>query len=47
VADELPVIWRSEGTPRPWGCILTQGSGYCDSCPAKDVCPHPRKHWSK
>lgn len=21
--------------------------GYCDECPVKDICPEPRKRWSK
>jgi len=30
-----------------WGCILTRSDWYCDECPARKVCPHPRKKWSQ
>lgn len=37
-----------------WGCILTSrleaaidDNWYCDDCPSHDVCPYPRKEWSK
>ena len=48
VANELPVKVRcgSEVRTRPWGCVITNG-GYCDQCPAKEVCPHDGKGWSK
>lgn len=51
-AMHIPVVveWRYDKTPRPWGCILgprEQDPGYCDRCPAKAVCPHPHKEWSK
>ena len=54
VADNLPLkeLW---GKPYgdPWGCILTKEStglntfGYCDKCPAQDVCPYKYKNWSQ
>lgn len=51
VADEMPIRWTwGEGqlTPKPWGCILTAThEWYCDQCPAKDLCPHEHKEWSK
>ena len=35
----------------PWGCILDKSSpnygGYCDDCPAQEVCPRDNKEWSK
>lgn len=52
-AQHVPVVvrWSSDKTPRPWGCILdadgTKNPGYCDLCPAQDVCPCERKEWSK
>lgn len=31
-----------------WGCILTvKREWYCDDCPARHICPHPNKHFSK
>lgn len=30
-----------------WGCILTKTQRYCDDCPAREVCPHDYKEWSK
>lgn len=47
VADSMPVKsgWY-EG--KAWGCILTvKREWYCDSCPAKEVCPYHGKRWSK
>lgn len=50
-ANHIPVArpWRKDSTPAPWGCILDKKSnpGYCDYCPAQDVCPYPGKEWSK
>ena len=51
-AQHIPIVieWSSDKTPRPWGCILgprEQSPGYCDQCPAKDVCPHEGKRVSK
>lgn len=51
-AQHIPVVveWSVNPTPRPWGCILgprEQNPGYCDRCPARKVCPHPGKEWSK
>lgn len=44
----VSVSWLDNGEPKPWGCILDKGGhGYCDYCPAKGVCPHPHKEWSK
>jgi len=49
-ADHVPVNWGwgELEDPKPWGCILsTEDEWYCDSCPAKKLCPHPNKEWSK
>lgn len=51
-ANRIPVeVDWMEGDPRPWGCILNsdpdQNPGYCDHCPAEEVCPHEWKRWSK
>jgi hypothetical protein len=51
-AQHIPIVveWSSDKTPRPWGCILgprEQDPGYCDCCPAREVCPHEGKEWSK
>lgn len=44
----VPCDWSQDKQPRPWGCILANPrSGYCDDCPVSDVCPNPRKEWSK
>lgn len=43
IADRVPI-------KDPWGCILTQTAvdeWYCDHCPARKLCPHPNKNWSK
>lgn len=50
VANEMPILWgwSADEKPKPWGCILTKTTEwYCDSCPAKDLCPHTPKEWSK
>ena len=51
-AQHVPVVveWRADKTPRPWGCILgsrEQNPGYCDKCPASEICPFDGKEWSK
>lgn len=55
VADNL-ILTTGWASGRPWGCIIkgdTTRRGavrvdhYCDECPAKNVCPHPYKRWSK
>lgn len=51
-AQHIPIVmeWADDKTPRPWGCILgprEQHPGYCDDCPAQNVCPHPYKEWSQ
>jgi hypothetical protein len=51
-ADHVPVHchWHPDEPPHPWGCILSEGEnnpGYCDLCPAKDVCPYEGKKFSK
>ena len=51
-AMHIPVVleYSHDKTPRPWGCILgpvTQTPGYCDDCPAKNICPNDRKEWSQ
>lgn len=47
VADRMPVKVPWSDAERPWGCIITKNDGYCDQCPAKMICPHPDKEWSK
>lgn len=50
VAETLPVAsgWYKG---KVWGCVLSEHNkspcGYCDDCPAKDVCPYDNKEWSK
>lgn len=51
-AQHVPVVvdWSHDKTPRPWGCILKDGEkshGYCDLCPAQDLCPYEHKEWSQ
>ena len=52
-ANHIPITrdWAPNEPPAPWGCILDESSpnhgGYCDDCPAKEVCPHDYKVWSK
>ena len=50
VANELPVYcgW-GDALKRPWMCVLTEKKKewYCDSCPARAVCPSEHKKWSK
>lgn len=51
-AQHIPVVveWRADKTPAPWGCILGpqgQNPGYCDRCPAWNLCPYEGKEWSK
>ncbi len=49
VADNF-LVPRGWFKGKPWGCILTVNKDhewYCDDCPAKDICPHEHKHWSK
>jgi hypothetical protein len=44
----VPQDWSTDKTPCPSGCILAEPSpGYCDDCPVSDICPNPRKEWSK
>lgn len=55
IADTMPVTvkWYNNGTPTPWGCILTPEGDpqdeehYCDHCPVQDICPLDHKAWSK
>lgn len=51
-AMHIPVVpeWSQDKTPKPWGCILgprEQNPGYCDDCPAQEICPHKFKEWSQ
>lgn len=52
-ANHIPIVrsWAPNEPPEPWGCILTQGGpnafGYCDDCPAQEICPHDGKEWSQ
>jgi hypothetical protein len=52
-AEHIPVPrpWTPEKPPAPWGCILTEdrmkNPRYCDCCPARHVCPHEGKEFSK
>lgn len=48
----VPRPWaHGDKTPAPWGCILDESSqnhsGYCDDCPARNICPHDDKEWSQ
>lgn len=46
----IEVPWRYDNAPTPWGCILVAGEqnpGYCDKCPAQEVCPNEHKEWSQ
>ena len=50
ICNEMPVKWGWGGPdPKPWTCILTQEDDewYCDKCPVTEICPNPRKSWSK
>jgi hypothetical protein len=52
IANEMPVVWGWNGDdPKPWGCIITaEDKGdewYCDQCPVQEICPSPRKEYSK
>ncbi len=51
IANEMPVDWGWGGQdPKPWGCMLSNDDGdewCCDSCPVTQICPWPRKEWSK
>ncbi|MFN4121309.1 hypothetical protein [Acidovorax sp.] len=52
-ANHIPIVrdWAPNEPPAPWGCILDEGSpnyrGYCDDCPAKQICPHDGKEYSQ
>ncbi|MEN9437906.1 MAG: Aeromonas virus 65 [Pseudomonadota bacterium] len=46
----VPRPWAQDKTPAPWGCILgprEQDPGYCDDCPAQNLCPSKGKEWSQ
>lgn len=52
IANKVPIKdpWAPNIPDHPWGCILTQTAGnewYCDHCPARKLCPHPNKNFSK
>ncbi len=48
VADTMPAGVDWIGKDKPWGCILTvKNEWYCDSCPARLICPQQFKSWSK
>lgn len=48
LADTVFVIPDWDDEPVKWGCILTiNAGGYCDICPAKKLCPHRSKRYSK
>jgi hypothetical protein len=48
VANEMPAGVDWTGKEKPWGCILTtKTEWYCDSCPARKLCPHEPKRWSQ
>jgi hypothetical protein len=47
VADNMPAKVKWIGEEKPWGCILSRSDWYCDSCPARIICPHPHKEYSK
>lgn len=54
-ANHVPVPtpdWAGgDNTPEPWGCRNDPNSnnydGYCDNCPAKNICPSMDKEFSK
>jgi hypothetical protein len=47
IANTVPVA-KGWYKGKVWECILTlDREWYCDDCPARNVCPHPNKHWSK
>jgi len=51
-ANYVPVAgWSPSGRPHPWGCVLDKKghnyNGYCDDCPAVNICPHTDKDFSK
>lgn len=49
---ETMILTEGWAKGRKHGCILAERArgepiGYCDDCPAKDVCPYDNKEWSK
>jgi hypothetical protein len=46
ICDTMPIT-LGDNVVRPWGCILTKKSWYCDKCPVNEICPLEGKHWSK
>lgn len=53
-ARHVPIkySWSPGMEPKPWGCILDKAGthrnpGYCDECPARNLCPYEHKEWSK
>lgn len=50
-AQHVPVDrpWSHDKASKPRGCILdpVNSPGYCDDCPASEVCPCQQKKWSK
>jgi hypothetical protein len=51
ICNEMPVKWGWGGPdPKPWGCIIDHeldDEWYCDMCPVQEICPSPRKSYSK
>jgi len=48
----VPRPWMGDDADeQPWGCILDGESdmwmGYCDDCPATEICPYESKNWSQ
>jgi hypothetical protein len=52
-ANHIPITrdWEPNAPASPWGCILNVDTKtnprYCDNCPARQVCPYPRKEFSQ
>ncbi|WP_421885221.1 hypothetical protein [Methylibium sp.] len=50
-AKHIPIVlkWSPSSPPKPWGCIKDTENppGYCDCCPAQELCPNEHKEWSK
>jgi len=51
LAKHKPVTvgWKFDPQTEPWGCILDPETdpGYCDHCPARELCPSNYKEFSK
>jgi hypothetical protein len=47
VARHAPTDRPWSDSKEPWGCIRDGVTKYCDRCPARNLCPHPDKNFSK